>query len=297
VLRVVMEQPGGGSHFVKHTDTYATTHPDGVKTKGGEDLSRLITCVYYLNDGWQPAHGGELRVFTRGSEFSSAVEWDVPPQLDTLLVFRSHDVEHEVLPTSHERMAVTIWYYGRRNAGEEASTPTVGAASTTTTSEPQPLPVLNSSSSSSTSAASIFVAIPSYRDPECRHTVDDLLRRAMFPDHISIGICLQSTEDDDTLAYLRSKYASDKVRIDFIDYRDAAGPCVARARAQALWRGETYYLQIDSHMRFRHGWDEFLIQELKRCEGSEKPILTTYPLGYSLPNQVRHFRTHTPIDL
>lgn len=220
-------------------------------------------------------------MFTPGNDFAPASEWDVPPQLDTLLVFRSHDVEHEVLPTSHERMAVTIWYYGKRNYNAKTIT---NAA--TTAAEPRPLLIPSNTSAMNTGPDSIFVAIPSYRDSECRHTVDDLLRRAAFPDRVSIGICLQEIEDDDTLAYLQAKYPSDKVRIEFIDYRDAAGPFVARARAQALWRGEEYYLQIDSHMRFRPGWDEFLIHELARCEGSGKPILTTYPLGYTLPNQV-----------
>jgi hypothetical protein len=40
-----------------------------------------------------------------------------------------------------------------------------------------------------------------------------------------------------------------------------------------------YYLQIDSHMRFAHGWDDFLISELKACP-SDKPVISTYPPGY-----------------
>lgn len=38
-------------------------------------------------------------------------------------------------------------------------------------------------------------------------------------------------------------------RFVITDARAAAGPCPARAAAQALWRGEEFYLQIDAHMR------------------------------------------------
>lgn len=38
-------------------------------------------------------------------------------------------------------------------------------------------------------------------------------------------------------------------RFHVSDARAAAGPCAARAAAQALWRGEEFYFQIDAHMR------------------------------------------------
>lgn len=262
-------------------------HPDAAVASGR--LSRLITCVYYLNSDWEPDHGGQLRVYVPGNDLVPKSQWDVPPSLDTLLVFRSHDVEHEVLSTIRERMAITIWYYGTRGPVSDDSTP-ASLSSTSIPSAPLELPVSHDDNDDSPCTNTIFVAIPSYRDPECLHTVDDLFARAKFPDRVSVGICLQSTEDDETLKYLQKKYSSDKVRIDWVDYRHAAGPCPARARAQTLWRGEKFHLQIDSHMRFRPGWDVFLIQELAKCSGASKPILTTYPLGYSLPNRVSGYQ-------
>jgi hypothetical protein len=44
-------------------------------------------------------------------------------------------------------------------------------------------------------------------------------------------------------------------------------------------------LQIDSHMRFVSGWDEILIQQLGAC-GQDKAVLSTYPPGYALPDNV-----------
>ncbi|KAK1944908.1 [Skp1-protein]-hydroxyproline N-acetylglucosaminyltransferase [Phytophthora citrophthora] len=264
--------PGDGARFIKHFDTYSNTQRDerGMIKDG---LVRLVTCVYYLNDQWEPEHGGHLRVHLKDSNILPACQWDVPPKLDTLIVFRSLDVEHEVLPTYCERKAVTIWYYG---------IPPDAPVKNTSASIPHALP---SATGNNQDQASIFVAIPSYRDSECRHTVDDLLARATFPGRVSIGICLQSDADDGTQEYLENRYSIDKVRVQWVDFRNAAGPCVARAQVQKLWQGEEFYLQIDSHMRFRPGWDCFLIGELEKCTSS-KPILTTYPLGYTLPNEV-----------
>ena len=83
-----------------------------------------------------------------------------------------------------------------------------------------------------------------------------------------------------TQVHLAQKFEKN-VRTIFVRSRDACGPCWARSLAQSLHRGEKYFLQIDSHMRFRQGWDRFLIEQLEQCESS-KPILTTYPAGYEI---------------
>ncbi|TYZ63956.1 hypothetical protein PybrP1_000220 [[Pythium] brassicae (nom. inval.)] len=343
--------PGDGSRFVRHTDTYSSAHEDepGVAASAPASLDglvRLFTCVYYLNKDWVPAHAGQLRVYINQPSAlpSASRHWDIPPKLDTLVVFRSLDVEHEVLPTFHERMALTIWYYGRVKGslpGQRAEqrqqqqsqrqdalalvknllpfpaatidtavaaslvTPAAHAAPSLDAAKPSSLPTQTSASapvaqpllslSSSPASATIFVAIPSYRDPECHHTVDDLLRKASHPGRVHVGVCLQQSADDgedDPREYFAREYSRTQVRVRWMDYRQAAGPCVARAEAQNLWEGETFYLQIDSHTRFRRGWDAFLIAELAKCP-SAKPILTTYPLGYTLPNNVRALSVST----
>ena len=73
----------------------------------------------------------------------------------------------------------------------------------------------------------------------------------------------------------------------------AKGPSYARARAQTLYMGEDFQLQIDSHMRFRRGWDESLLREWAAArERVPRPVITTYPPGYDvgddpLPDDVR----------
>jgi len=46
---------GEGRRYVRHRDAFPATIPD--------EAIRVVTMVYYLNDGWQPSNGGQLRVF------------------------------------------------------------------------------------------------------------------------------------------------------------------------------------------------------------------------------------------
>ena len=88
--------PGGGAHYSRHRDAFP-----------GQS-NRRATAVWYANAGWEPAHGGVLRLYPEGS-----APVDVAPVLDTLVVFLSERIEHEVLPAYATRLALTSWYYGR----------------------------------------------------------------------------------------------------------------------------------------------------------------------------------------
>jgi SM-20-related protein len=87
--------PGGGERYARHRDAFAGPR------------SRLATAIYYLNPGWTPADGGQLRVHAPGGSV------DVEPLLDRLVLFLSTHLEHEVLPAHAPRLAVTAWYHGR----------------------------------------------------------------------------------------------------------------------------------------------------------------------------------------
>jgi len=83
------------------------------------------------------------------------------------------------------------------------------------------------------------------------------------------------------------KGRTEQIRTVVLDHSDAKGPCYARALAQNLWRGEEFYLQIDSHMRFVRSWDIKLLSMLASCKKhSDKPILTTYPADYEPPGRI-----------
>lgn len=81
-----------GAHYHRHLDSYR-----------GEDIPRLLTVLLYLV--WAPAQGGELRVHLPSGPR------DYAPRPGRLVVFFSQEVEHEVLPSQGERVALTQWLW------------------------------------------------------------------------------------------------------------------------------------------------------------------------------------------
>lgn len=83
-----------GGHYSRHLDALAGRS------------NRKVTAIVYLNPGWTPADGGQLRLY-------SAPPVDLEPVLGRTVIFRSEKLEHEVLPSQATRLAATAWYYGR----------------------------------------------------------------------------------------------------------------------------------------------------------------------------------------
>lgn len=72
---------------------------------------RKVTMVYYLNPEWESSQGGELRIYSKNNGVVV-----VPPEADTLAMFWSDQIVHDVLPTlnnievkDHRRYALTLW--------------------------------------------------------------------------------------------------------------------------------------------------------------------------------------------
>ncbi|BCX48672.1 2OG-Fe(II) oxygenase [Haloferula helveola] len=70
---------------------------------------RVVTAILYLNDGWVPADGGRLKLWTEPGSQEGPAEW-VEPKLGTLVVFLAGDHWHEVEMASRTRMSVTGWF-------------------------------------------------------------------------------------------------------------------------------------------------------------------------------------------
>ena len=102
----------------------------------------------------------------------------------------------------------------------------------------------------------IFISIASYRDPQLIPTVKSLFDNATNPKLLRVVVCEQNKNTDDF--YLED----DRVEIISLDYTQAKGPTHARYLIQQEWKGEQYYLQIDSHTRFVKDWDTKLRNEL-----------------------------------
>jgi len=77
----------------------------------GSDV-RVLSAVLYLNEEWSDGDGGQLRLHLRDGETR-----DVAPIGGRLVVFRSEQFEHEVLPARRERMSFTGWFRRRPGSG------------------------------------------------------------------------------------------------------------------------------------------------------------------------------------
>lgn len=66
--------------------------------------TRIISCVYYLNEQWQEDHGGELNLYTRKEQLIQKVI----PHGNRFICFNS-TLPHEVCTTQTERYSITGW--------------------------------------------------------------------------------------------------------------------------------------------------------------------------------------------
>ena len=123
----------------------------------------------------------------------------------------------------------------------------------------------------------IFIQIASYRDAELNATIESAISKAKYPNNLSFGIVEQCSPND-PLPKLPLKCEYVRTIKDSI-----SGVGWARNKANSLYNGEEYYLQIDSHTRFVNDWDEILINQLE-SQKCPKPVLTGYPSMYWYEN-------------
>jgi hypothetical protein len=122
----------------------------------------------------------------------------------------------------------------------------------------------------------IFISIAAYRDPQLVPTIEDCLRHARHPEDLRFGICWQHGPEEDALPFA----GDPRFRILDVDWRESRGACWARAAIMKLYRGEDWFLQLDSHHRFVPDWDVRLIEQAART-GSAKPVITTYATPFN----------------
>lgn len=124
----------------------------------------------------------------------------------------------------------------------------------------------------------LFVQIAAYRDPELVPTLRDCLAQADNPELLTFGICWQHAADDSLAEFADHP----NLRLRQVHYTESRGACWARSETQALYAGEAYTLQIDSHHRFTRGWDsklKHLFNEARR-RGARKPLISSYAPAY-----------------
>ena len=155
---------------------------------------------------------------------------------------------------------------------------------------------------------SILLSVASYRDFQCAETVGSALSMATHPERISVAVVDQGVpgvEDPDCTpmcdtedaraADVRCKHLS-RIRVYWMDARNATGPILARHIASRMYRGEAFVLQVDAHVAFALGWDENILKQW-RSTRNENAVLSTYlsDVQGSLDDEGHSLRTTRPI--
>jgi [Skp1-protein]-hydroxyproline N-acetylglucosaminyltransferase len=150
---------------------------------------------------------------------------------------------------------------------------------------------------------SIFVSLGTYRDPFCPMTIKSLYSMAKDPEKLFVGMFQQNcfgpvcrtgvlvggkVEDagpdlDCYVEFCNSEEGinsnackNGNVHLFNVNETESLGPYMARYLGSKFYRGEQYYLQIDSHSEFVQDWDAKLVQ-MVRDAPAEKPVISTYP--------------------
>lgn len=126
----------------------------------------------------------------------------------------------------------------------------------------------------------IFVSIASYCDSEIFNTLENLYKYVSSIDRLNVCVNLQDTQE--TYDKLLSKNFKN-LNIIFTKKEDALGVVVARNKIKQEVKNEPYFLQVDSHSRFKKDWDLILINQYNSLE-EPKVILTCYPNEYHVPD-------------
>lgn len=127
----------------------------------------------------------------------------------------------------------------------------------------------------------IFLSIASYLDPMLFFTLGSAAANARHPERLAFGVVDQHIEDQ-RAAIAALPYAR-QVRYQHVHPEDTLGVSWARHQAFALYDGEAFLLQVDSHTLFEPGWDERLIaQHDALLARAPKPIVSTYPYRFDM---------------
>lgn len=85
-----------GSFYKKHTDQFQNKK------------TRKISCVYYLNQEWEPSFGGLLKLY----DLDEKIMEEILPLGNRFLCFKS-ELPHEVTASFHQRFSLAGWMLSR----------------------------------------------------------------------------------------------------------------------------------------------------------------------------------------
>lgn len=91
-------------HFAKYEiGKFYRRHRDSFHAQKG----RVLSVIYYLNQDWIPANGGNLVIYTNQND--KEIPITIAPLAGRLVCFESEKLDHEVTEAFKERFSVTGW--------------------------------------------------------------------------------------------------------------------------------------------------------------------------------------------
>lgn len=129
-------------------------------------------------------------------------------------------------------------------------------------------------------ADTIFISVASYCDPLLEFTLRSAYAQASRPERLRYGVVEQTWPDQQL--QLHGGWA-ETLRWTRVHALEARGPCWARALAMALYQGEDWFLQIDSHTWFEPGWDDVLLRWGHRlADIHPRHLISGYPNPFEM---------------
>jgi [Skp1-protein]-hydroxyproline N-acetylglucosaminyltransferase len=137
-----------------------------------------------------------------------------------------------------------------------------------------------------TTQRTIFLAIASYRDFECRSTVESAFKWAKHPERVRVAVVDQIMDGEDVVCNEPIEPCEDNPEQALCKYKDrvdvyemeaqlSIGPVFARHIGNRMYRGEYYITQSDAHVTFTKHWDDDIIRQMESTK-DEMAVLSTY---------------------
>jgi len=153
----------------------------------------------------------------------------------------------------------------------------------------------------------IYIGIASYRDYQCRLTIESVFKRAKYPERLRVGVVDQIVLGEDDVCdepvkpcdedpeQALCKY-KDQVDLYHVDAQFSVGPVFARHIGYRMYRGEYYATQSDAHVTYTANWDVDIIEQLEQTH-NEMAVLSTYlsDIQGSIDKEGRSLRNTRPI--
>ena len=128
---------------------------------------------------------------------------------------------------------------------------------------------------------SIFISIASYRDPDLLNTVKSAWNNAAYNKSLFFSIVSQAEESEHPdLSFI----PKNQIRYTKVHWKESFGACWAREIASRDIN-RYYFLQIDSHTRFKKDWDLTAIKSYIVCQNycwGRNIVMSNYPPSYTI---------------